>query len=86
VTTRSTSSYSQGERLKASYNLSSRERRSWSTKVLAAQEAVDKAEEALDKVLSEAWEAGVSYASLGGLLGVHSGTAQKRIEDYRKNQ
>lgn len=81
-----TNPYSQGERLKKSYSLSARERREWARKILAAVETVEKADDSLTKTLSEAWEAGMSYASLGGLVSVNGTTIQKRIEDAKKDQ
>lgn len=73
---------SHGERLRKSFALSSRERRSWTRRVLDAGEAIDKAEDALTKVLYEAWEAGMSYATLGALISVHGTTIKERLDAY----
>ena len=75
--------HTQSERLKKAYGLSARDRRAWNVRIMNAQEAVEKAQDAVDALLIQAWEAGMSYAALGGVLGSHNGTMQKRIEDAR---
>lgn len=76
--------FSQSERLKKSFGLSSRERRAWAAKVMAAIEAREKAEEVEDRLMHDAWQAGMSYASLGALWGLHGTTVKDRVLAHKR--
>lgn len=71
-----------GERMKRAYSLTSRERRSWVTRLMNKQAEVEAAEEALHKLMLEANEAGVSYDSIGGALAIHGSSAKTVIARY----
>ena len=76
-----------GERLKRVFRLTSRERRSWNRRLDQAQEAIERAEENREKLMMEAWEAGMSQAAIGGILGMHpEGVARvvKRVQESRE--
>jgi len=73
----------QSERLKRSYSLTSRERRSWVTRLMNKQTEVETAQEALQKLMTEANEAGVSYDTIGGALGIHGSSVKGIMDRYR---
>ena len=58
-----------------------RERRSWSKRLMEAQEAVEAAESARNKLMHEAYEAGVSYANIELATGIGALTTRKLISD-----
>ena len=76
------SRYSQSERLKRSFNLSSRDRRSWMNRLVAAQEKIEAAEEDATKILVAAWHAGMSYNALAAIMGAHPDTVRKMIDAH----
>lgn len=75
-----------GERQRLSATLTVRERRAWFNKLQAAQEAVERAEEAVTKLMFEAYEAGMSQGQVGGAVGLHPTSARDRIIAYREQQ
>lgn len=74
------SQYSHGDRLRMSYRMTPRQRRHWITKAVEAQDALEKAVEMRDRALAQAWSAGLSYAALGGVVGVHAETVKGFVE------
>lgn len=75
-----------GERVGKALALTSRERRRLVSQLLAAQEVADKAQEALERVMIEVYDKGLSYANVGGALGIHPTSAQGRIQRARAEQ
>jgi hypothetical protein len=75
--------YSHGDRLRASGKLSIRQRRSMTQRIVAAQEAVEKAEDVRDALMAELYDQGLSYGTIGVALGLHSTTIRERISAYR---
>lgn len=71
-----------GERQALSKSLTTRERRAWFNKLTAAQEAIEQAEEALTKLMADAYVAGVSQAQIAGAVGLHSTSTRDRILRY----
>lgn len=69
-----------GKRLKLALNLPARERRMWTTRLMAKQEAVEAAEADLNRMIFQAWTAGMSYASIGAALGLHSTSIKDRVD------
>lgn len=74
------------ERQRLSKTLSTRERRAWFNKLQAAQEAVERAEEAALKTMIEAYDAGMSQGQVAGALGLHSTSVRDRILAYKSQQ
>jgi DNA-directed RNA polymerase specialized sigma24 family protein len=75
-----------GERAKKTLGLDSRTRRRLVTQVMTAQEAVDRAEDALADAILKAYEEGLSYANIGGALGMHPTSAKERIDRARERR
>jgi len=60
--------------------ISTRERRAWAKRLLDAQEAVEAAEEARNKVMADSYEAGMSYASIESSTGLGPHTVRNYID------
>lgn len=73
---------SRGERQHLSKILTTRERRAWFNKLVAGQEAIESAEEALTKLMAEAYAAGVSQTQVAGAVGLHATSVRDRILKY----
>jgi DNA-directed RNA polymerase specialized sigma24 family protein len=69
-----------GARLKKTFSLTPRDRRYFLQQILQAQQAIDDAVEARDKVLALAWGKGLSYAVIGAAVAMHSTTVKDRID------
>jgi DNA-directed RNA polymerase specialized sigma24 family protein len=69
-------------RMKAVYALTPRQRRYWFAKLLEAQEAVEKAEDDLTKLMGQAYQRGVSYDGIAGATGTHASTVRTRIMSW----
>lgn len=63
--------------------ISTRERRAWAKKLLDAQEAVEAAEEARNKLMADSYEAGMSFASIESSTGLGPHTVRNFIDDAR---
>ena len=63
--------------------ISTRERRAWSKRLLEAQEAVEAAEAARNRVMAAAYDAGVSYANVESATGLGPHTVRNYIDDAR---
>lgn len=59
--------------------LNVRARRAWNTKLMAAQEGVEDAVEARQKVMREAREAGMSFAAIEAATGLGPHTVRNNI-------
>lgn len=64
-------------------DMSVRERRSWSRRLLDAQEAVEAAEETRNKLMAEAYDVGMSFASIENATGIGPHTVRNLINDAR---
>lgn len=53
-----------------------RERRRLQNRLLASQEAAEKAVETIEDEIVTAYEAGLSYATVAGILSIHATTAK----------
>lgn len=73
-----------GDRLAKTLSLTSRDRRRLVSQLLTAQEVADKAQETLDRVMAEVYDKGLSYANIGGALGMHPTSAKDRIDRTRE--
>ncbi len=62
-------------------NLSTREKRAWSRKLLEAQEAVEAAVDGRNKIMAEALSAGVAYAVIETSTGLGPQTVRNSIDD-----
>lgn len=71
--------YSRGERMKLQNSLSPRDKRRMSAALTAAQEAVEAAEEARDKVMGESWAKGLSLGAIQGAVGIGYQTVQNTL-------
>lgn len=60
--------------------LSIRARREWAKKLGAAQEAVEAAEEARNRLMAEAYTSGVSYAGIETATGIGPQTVRNCID------
>lgn len=69
-------------------NLNIREKRTLQNRLLNAQEAAEKAVEVIEDVALAAYEAGMSYATVGGILTIHGTTAKDMCDraDARRTQ
>lgn len=65
-------------------NLSVREKRNWMKRLTEAQQTVEDAEDARDKLMVEAYEAGISYSNVGAATGFNGSSMSTRIERIRK--
>lgn len=67
------------ERQKLSASLTSRQRRQWFARLLASQEAIEKQITDQDDLLTQAYNAGMSFDAISGALGAHSTTIRDRV-------
>lgn len=72
-----------GQRIKM-LNLSAREKRSWMNRLTAAQESVETAEEARDRVIVEAYDSGISYNNIGAAMGLNGSSMGDRVAKIRE--
>lgn len=62
--------YNRGERMKLSNSLTARDRRRMGAQLTAAAEAVESAQEAMEKLCAEFWSKGLTLNALMGATGV----------------
>ncbi len=75
---------SHGARMRATYALTPRQRRYWFARLIEAQEAVEKAEEELTKLMGVAYTKGMSYDGISGAVGSHASTVRARVMNWVK--
>lgn len=68
-----------GERMRMNYSLTSRERRSWAKRIMDAQDEIDAAEDKRNKIMKDAYDAGVSFAFLESSSGFGPHTVRKIV-------
>lgn len=71
-----------GERQRLSARLAPRERRRWFAKLLAAQEAIETAQEDMTKLMIKAYNEGLSFDNIAGAVGSHSTTIRDHLLRY----
>ena len=69
------------ERMKLNYALSARDRRRMFKQLSDAQEAVEAAMEARDKLMAETWSKGLPIVAITGATGLGHNTAQRVLRD-----
>lgn len=62
-------------------HLSTREKRAWTKKLMEAQEAVEDALTGRNNLMKEAYEAGISYASIESATGIGPQSVRNAIND-----
>lgn len=72
--------YSRGARMKLAHTLAPREKRGMAKALTAAQEAVEAAEEARNRVMKEQWERGLPLTALLGSTGLGYETVRKILK------
>lgn len=63
-----------------------REKRTWQNRLLNRQEAAERAVEAIEDEMLAAYEAGMSYATIGGIISVHPTTAKDMCDRADKRR
>lgn len=69
-------------RMKLNYSLSTRDRRMWAKRLMEAQEEIENATEKRDRLIAEAYEAGLAYSAIETATGLGPITVRNASNAY----